>query len=273
MQLKLRKFDITSIQDDSVIIFIGKRRTGKSFVVRDLLYHHQDLPLGTVISGTESANKFYSHILPSLFIHDNYSQSLIDNVYTRQKNITRKWKKEIDATGKSNIDPRAFLIFDDLMDDHAWIKDKNVKGIFFNGRHYKMMFMITMQHPLGIPPNLRTNVDYVFIMRENIYSNRKKIYDHYAGMFPTFEMFCNTIDACTENYECLVIQMNASSNKLEDQVFWYKAQPHEDFKIGAKAFWDAHYENYKEDDEEEPFDPDVFKKKKNKYHVKIKKSG
>ena len=30
-----------------------------------------------------------------------------------------------------------------------------------------------------------------------------------------------------ENYECLVIHCSAKSNKLEDQVFWYKADSHE----------------------------------------------
>ena len=35
-----------------VIVMIGRRDTGKSFLVRDLLYYHQDIPIGTVISGT-----------------------------------------------------------------------------------------------------------------------------------------------------------------------------------------------------------------------------
>ena len=43
------------------------------------------------------------------------------------------------------------------------------------------------------------------------------------------------MDQCTENYECLVINNNAKSNKLTDQVFWYKA-PHDDFKIGAPSW-------------------------------------
>ena len=79
-----------------------------------------------------------------------------------------------------------------------------------------------MQYALGIPPNLRTNIDYVFILRENFVSKRKRLYEHYAGMFPNFEMFCQVMDQCTENYECLVINNNAKSNKLEDQIFWYK---------------------------------------------------
>jgi len=39
------------------------------------------------------------------------------------------------------------------------------------------MLVITMQYPLGIPPNLRTNIDYVFILREPYISNRRRIYD------------------------------------------------------------------------------------------------
>ena len=58
MNLALKKFDITSISSDKVCVFIGKRETGKSFLVKDLLYYHRSVPWGTVISGTEAANTF-----------------------------------------------------------------------------------------------------------------------------------------------------------------------------------------------------------------------
>jgi len=45
------------------------------------------------------------------------------------------------------------------------------------------------------------------------------------------------MDQCTENYECL--EKNTGSNKLQDQVFWYKAQDNGHFKIGDQVFWDA----------------------------------
>ena len=66
-------------------VFIGKRETGKSFLVKDLLYYHRDVPAGTVISGTESANTFYGNIIPNLFIHDNYTPEIINNSLKRQK--------------------------------------------------------------------------------------------------------------------------------------------------------------------------------------------
>ena len=74
-----------------------------------------------------------------------------------------------------NMDPRVFLILDDCLYDNSWTKNTDIRSIFMNGRHYKILFLLTMQYALGIPPNLRTNIDYVFILRENYVSNRKKI--------------------------------------------------------------------------------------------------
>jgi hypothetical protein len=237
MEIQLRKFDMSQIKDDKVVVLIGKRETGKSFLCKDLLHHHKDIPCGQVISATEAANGYYSKMVPPLFIHDEYTAPIIANVLKRQKMMIEKLHSNM------NIDPRLFLLLDDCIYDQSWVKDKNVRSLFMNGRHYKILFIITMQYALGIPPNLRTNVDFIFILRENFVNNRKRLYEHYAGMFPTFEMFCQVMDQCTENFECLVINNNAKSNKLEDQVFWYKAADHDDFKLGAQEYWDYAAQN------------------------------
>ena len=117
------------------------------------------------------------------------------------------------------------------------------------------------QYPLGVPPNLRTNIDYTFILREPYLTNRKRIYENYAGMFSTFESFCQVMDQCTENYECLVISNNSKSNRLEDQIFWYKASAHNDFRLGSKEFWELS-KDLGSDDEEEQYDPNAFNGKK-----------
>jgi hypothetical protein len=57
-------------------------------------------------------------------------------------------------------------------------------------------------------------------------------------MFPSFDVFCQVMDQTTSDFECLVVHNNSKSNKLEDQVFWYKASKHEPFKLGAQAYWD-----------------------------------
>ena len=278
MNLELKKFNMKQITFDPkqnqgpVIVLIGRRDTGKSFLVRDLLYHHQDIPVGTVISGTEAGNGFYGSIVPKLFIHDEYNSAIVENILKRQRVVLKQIKKEEAAYKRtSNIDPRAFVIMDDCLYDNSWSREKVMRLLFMNGRHWKIMLVITMQYPLGVPPNLRTNIDFVFILREPYIANRKRIYENYAGMFPTFESFCQIMDQCTENYECLVISNNAKSNKLEDQIFWYKAQSRNNFRLGSKEYWDLS-KDLDSGDEEESYNPNAMRKKSAGPRINVKKS-
>ena len=277
MTLQLRKFDMKSIvfkpdqNTGPVIVMIGRRDTGKSFLVRDLLFYHQDIPIGTVISGTEAGNGFYSHHVPKLFIHEEYNTAIIENILKRQKTVLRQVKREIESFKRTNIDPRAFVILDDCLFDDKWTRDKMMRLLFMNGRHWKIMLIITMQYPLGVPPVLRTNIDYVFILREPYIANRRRIYENYAGMFPTFESFCQVMDQCTENYECLIINNNVKSNKLQDQIFWYKAESHKDFKLGSREFWEISKDLHS-DDEEELYDPNARTGKRSGPKINVKKN-
>ena len=276
-ELELSKFNMNSISfkpDENkgpVVVLIGRRDTGKSYLVRDLLYHHQDIPIGTVISGTEAGNGFYCQHVPKLFIHDEYNISIIENILKRQRQVLKQVKKEVEQYKRSTIDSRAFVILDDCLYDASWTRDKMMRLLFMNGRHWKIMLIITMQYPLGIPPNLRTNIDYVFILREPYIKNRRIIHENYAGMFPTFESFSQIMDQCTENYECLVINNNSKSNRLQDQIFWYRAEPRGPFKLGSNEFWELSKGIDSDDENIVAYDPATARKTKGP-HINVKKT-
>ena len=124
--------------------------------------------------------------------------------------------------------------------------------------------MLTMQYCMDLSPDLRANIDYVFILRENIIQNREKIYKNFFGIFPNFDMFVQVLDTCTENYECLVLDNTSKSNKIEDVVFWYKAKirPEKSFRIGAPQFWNCHKAKYdpNHDESDTPLDPNKTRK-------------
>lgn len=275
--LELQKFSMRNItfkaneNKGPVIVLIGRRDTGKSFLIQDLLYYHQDIPTGTVISGTEEGNGFYGRLVPKLFIHNEYNTVVVENILKRQKIVFNQMKNEMDQYKRTNIDPRTFVILDDCLYDSSWTKDKIMRLLFMNGRHWKIMLVITMQYPLGIPPTLRTNIDYVFILREPYIANRKRIYENYAGMFVTFEAFCQVMDQCTENYECLVINNNSKSNKLVDQVFWYKADGHNNFRLGSKEYWEL--SRSLKDNDTNSYDPNSSKKRGSGPRINVNKSG
>jgi hypothetical protein len=215
----LKKFDISQIKSNGSLIVIGKRNTGKSFLVSDILYNHRDIPFGTIISDTESSTKFYEDIV---HVHNEFSGQIIENVVKRQKLVLKHGK----------YDPRAFLVLDNCLLEQSWTKDQNIRFIFLNGRQIKILFIVAIPYT-SIPPLLRTNVDFVFILREDLVNNRKMLYEKFAGMIPSFEMFCELMDRYTTNYDCLVINNTSHSNKLQDLMFWYKAESHNSFKMEA----------------------------------------
>ena len=208
MNLELRKFDISTIKKHSVCVIIGKRGTGKTVLVKDILYNnYNNIKEKTIISPIDNYD-----IFPDLVINRTYNPDILSNVISKCK-----------SNDKSNDE--SLLILDNCLCSSCF-KDTNMISLCMNGRHYKLNVIITMPYALSIPIKLRSNVEFVFIFRENNVSNRKRLYEHYAGLFPTFEEFCQVMDKCTEDYNCLVINNITESNKLEDRVFWYKAELH-----------------------------------------------
>lgn len=237
MKLDLKKFDLKRVKDDSVVLFIGKRNTGKSFCLTDMLFHNRSIPVGVVISPTESANRHFGKFVPGMLIHEEWDPEIVTRFVDRQKAVMNQLNEEQARYGRTDIDPRAFIVLDDCLYDKGWQNDKNIRQLFMNGRHLKSMVCITMQYPLGVPPVLRTNVDYVFIFRENQVKNRERIYEQYAGMFGSFDAFSQVMNACTSDYKCLVIDNKTQSNELSDQVFWYKAEARPSFRMCCPELW------------------------------------
>ena len=53
--------------------------------------------------------------------------------------VLKQIKKEKEAYGRSTIDSRAFVILDDCLYDQSWTRDKVMRLLFMNGRHWKIM--------------------------------------------------------------------------------------------------------------------------------------
>ena len=121
MNLQLRKFKPETITDDRVCVFIGKRNTGKSTLVKDIMYHKKHLPAGIVLSGTEEGNHFYSDFVPDLFIYGDYDRDAIERVMARQRKLV--------GAGKSNCG--AFMLLDDCMYDSKFFEGHVYTPVFY----------------------------------------------------------------------------------------------------------------------------------------------
>lgn len=222
------------------IVVIGKPGTGKTTLISSLLYGKKHIfPCGLVMSGTEDSNGFYSRMFPSSFVYNSLDESKIEDFIKRQK-LAKQYIKN----------PWSVLLIDDCTDDPKIFNKPLMQGIFKNGRHWKMMFILSLQYCMDVKPVIRTNVDGTFILRETNLRNRRSLWENYAGIIPDFTLFCDIMDQITDDFSALYIHNATRSNKIEDCVFYYKANPKaipKDFKFGCEDYWDFHENRFNPD--------------------------
>ena len=273
-KLQLNKFDLKKMAPYSTIAMIAKRASGKSYLTREILYHKRDIPTGVVISKTEKLNKFYGKFIPDTYIYESFDTTILSRLFNRQNKLSEDNNKRTE-NGKKLKDDRVILVMDDCMSSKgSWVKDENILELFFNGRHHHVSFILTMQYSMGIPPEMRSNFDYIFLLAEDFISNRKRLYEHYAGMFPSFDIFSQVFTEVTSNFGCMVIDNRVHSKNITDKVYWYKAKEVPDFKLGSKRY--KHFHKKKYDDnwnkKVKMFDPiNDLNKKKNKFKLIVEK--
>lgn len=209
------------------------RNTGKSTIIADILASKSHIvPVAQIFSGTEDSNHFFSQKFPGVCVYNKLDLDAIENFVSRQK------------IAKSYLpNPWAFQIIDDCTDDPKILKRPIFQAYYKLGRHWKMVHILSLQYCLDIAPNIRTNIDYTFILRETSTRFRKSLWENYAGCIDNFNDFCDIMDAVTEDYTALVINNRIQSNKFEDCVFWYKAKKDRlppNWKFGHPSAWQFH---------------------------------
>lgn len=272
-KIPIPEFSLNEMEGNPSIAMIAKRGSGKSFVVRAILEKYKHIPVGIIISPTEQDNPFYAKFFPNAFIFYEYNSEIIKKLLFRQRMIIKKAKEKSDH-GK-HIDPRVIIVMDDcLASKGAWAKDPAIHDLLFNGRHRQIMYILTMQFPLGIKPELRSNFDYVFLLADDQGTNIKRLFDHYAGMFPDFNSFRQIFRQLTQNYESMVIRNRGARESLLEKIAFYRAPDLQNAEInfGCKQFRRYNELNYDKDWEEKKFSVDYDKflvdKKKSKISVK-----
>jgi hypothetical protein len=225
-QLRLRKFQLKMISENSSqdshqfygdslnIAVIGPKLSGKTTLVKDIL---SDLVGSVTVALLCSPGDLYSDVAEKAWISQSYDPEVVERF--------------VDMA-RSNPPKRHLLVLDDCFQSRESLDlDEKVRWLFLNGRHVKTTTILALQDASVLSTVMRGNLDFAFLLREPDIDQRRFLYAHYAGMFPSFDAFCQVFDQCTTDHECLVIDMGAAakSNKLEDQLLWYRA----DLKEGS----------------------------------------
>jgi len=220
----------------SKIIVIGKPHTGKSTLIASLLYAKKHIiPTAMVMSGTEDSNGFYQQFIPSSFVYNEYNEEKIKDFVKRQK-IAKEYCQN----------PWSALVVDDCTDEPKIFNKPVQHGLFKRGRHFKFLYILSLQYAMDIRPVIRMNVDGVFILREANPKIRKSLWENYAGIISDYSVFCSLMDQLTEDFHAIYIDNTSQKADWESCVYYYKAPIHllKDFKFGCKDYWAFHEKRY-----------------------------
>lgn len=244
----LQKFNVLEkIQKrkNPVLGFIGRRGSGKSTLMKDIMYKlRHKFHWGIVMCGTESANGYYKNFIPDAFCFDDWKPDLVIKLLNKQQ--------KANMTGNQK---RVFVIIDDNSFDKSIFRSLAMRELLMNGRHCGVTVLLSSQYLMDIECSLRSNIDFIFTLRENSVNNMKKMYDNYFGVIPKFNKYKEIMFEHTQEQSSLVVDCTAQSNNIEDVVYWYKADLHNRFYVGSPSFWltfKAYYNpNYIKDISEE----------------------
>lgn len=225
----LKKFEPGSCKPHRIFLLLGGRGTGKTTLLFDLLYHMRSrFDFVLAMTSTTETYDMLSTIMPKRMIYSKGYDYGVSDAYM-------KTCKKMVRVGKARS---SCLILDDVVYDKNVLRSQNIRELAFNGRHQNTCLIITCQYLMNLPCDIRGNIDYVFTCRENINSNRKKLYEYFYGGFPAFGDFCRVLTACTADYGVLVMDRTNASSTIESSMFHYRASLKlPEFKLGKSIFY------------------------------------
>jgi hypothetical protein len=96
-------------------------------------------------------NGFWSEFCPDNRIFDGFRPGVMDAIRSEQEQLVKWMRKHPDQAKAMKINPYVAIILEDCLSQDLHHIDQ-LKDIFFNGRHLKLLLMVSLQYAKGIPP-------------------------------------------------------------------------------------------------------------------------
>lgn len=185
---------------DSSIGIVGKRNSGKSYLLKHLLLYEAHLFSKIIVcSSTEAVNHFYSDLIPKNCIYDSYTEEfgekLIAGLTRENSSIPKSEQKKV------------LLILDDLVGSINFQHSKTITKIFSMGRHISLGVCIVTQYLNAISPVIRNNLDFLMVGQQN-HSSVDLLQQQFQSGNITKAEFMQMYYRCTIDYQFLVVNCN-----------------------------------------------------------------
>lgn len=211
-----------------VFIMVGKPESGKSHLVKSMIYDYQKAGYFKFIIAyvRTKFNHDYDY-LPDQYVYESFDEDRL----MKHIDKMREWRKKNNKPLPPNL-----VIFDDLLGDIDWYSPRMTNWLC-SFRHTNTSIIMTAQYLMGsksVSTCLRECSNVAFIFNSKFKNSLKALYDAYGQLFPSYDDFCERFQHTTSTkYQCLVY--DASVETLEDNYIAFSApQTIPPFKVSYK---------------------------------------
>jgi len=221
---------MSNMKPDRTVLILGRRGTGKSNLLFNMLFHLRDsFDTGCAMSPTMSSRQEMKQVFPeALVFEEGYSVDQLSKLLGAMKETVEKGKER-----------HALLCLDDCMADRALFKGEPIRDLHLNGRHYFTGFINCAQFLMDMTPDIRTQTDYVFVLRCGIHDEKAKLHKYFFGCVQKYSDFDKIFTECTQNYGAIVLDNTLASTGMSN-IFYYKAVEKKmlpPFKMFRPVYW------------------------------------
>jgi hypothetical protein len=179
------------LQPDYTVACIGRRGTGKSFMIRWIVYFMRDrIPRWFVFTNTKMNRFFMDQVgMPDKVVFPKFSIPVLRKIISEQK--TRVEKARLAELEGDDVDwdsLRIGVILDDIGSDKGAIRNsQEMDDIFYHGRHSLVFFIISEQYFKLVGPGARKNIDIPILFCPDSEDEALEMIKQYLGFLPKKE--------------------------------------------------------------------------------------
>ena len=238
------EFDPTSMKTDGALLILGKRRTGKSHLLRDLLCHYGSrFSTAIVLTGTKF-NGYWQEIVPEEYIYEGFDEGALTKAMAAQKQVVQECRESNrEMHEKRECECNMIVILDDVASEDHLQRSLILGKLYTAGRHFYITPVLLTQYAYACSPAIRSNVDYAFIMHQTQRRSKEAIADEWLSQVKRVEAG-GIMSKHTPGYQVLVIDNSKATDELSEVLSTYTAMDEQELAqcsrpIGHEAYYEA----------------------------------
>ena len=222
------------IRPGYTVILYGPRRSGKSKFIRHICQRIRPwFPDVICFTKTKASGEYFS-FLPYDHVIDGLDEDLLMALMKNQRKIKMKESRG-EFVGNYNL----LVIIDDCMAEKLRYKDI-FNMVFFNGRHYNITLLVTVQDVKGVAPSATINADMAFSFSLPDRRGRETVREKFADYLTRneFDALFDS-DEINKKYHIVGFDIAHRYNPIERRISIGCCDPktEEPFVMGDRHMW------------------------------------